>query len=378
MRALAAAAIAAALASPAHATLITLAVTPASTLRAAVATANADSNLANTYDLKLAPGTYLNDFAPTITRPMVIEGTSGAASTILKATVPLPNSKGILLTIASLTVRGLTLTGAAISNALGGNGAAIRDQIGTGGSPKNGTLTVLNSVFRGNQEGILTGGSGGQEHVVVSGSRFLDNGNPNQATFQHGLYVNSAASVLVSESTFCGQLIGHNVKVRSAVTRITGASSYEGVLGPGCTRAGTASRGIDVPNGGVLTMSNDHLFQGPLSQNSAMFAYGEEGVTQPVNSALLTNVGFSSTSGGTGIQWYGGANPCTLSNVSFAGLSRTQAPVGCAVPAPVAVASLAAVQAAPVAVDEPGSLTLLAGAAAAFALVRWRRRRTGA
>src|SRR6188472_810327 len=123
--------------TPADAALITLDVTPASTLRAAVARANLDINPLNSYDLRLAPGTYLNDFPATIVRPMIIEGTAGAASTTLKATVPLPNQKGILYTVSSLLVRGLTFTGAAISNALGGNGAGIRDQIGTGGSDPN-------------------------------------------------------------------------------------------------------------------------------------------------------------------------------------------------------------------------------------------------
>src|SRR3954468_13816462 len=92
--------------NPAQAGVITLSVNQAgggdfTSLKAAVAAANADGNLGHLYHIDLAAGTYLNDFAPSITRPMEIFG-AGAASTVLKATQALPNQKGILHTIASL------------------------------------------------------------------------------------------------------------------------------------------------------------------------------------------------------------------------------------------------------------------------------------
>src|SRR5690348_13912238 len=79
-------------AGPAYAGLITLNVNQGgggdyTSLTAAVAAANVDKNLANDYTIQLAPGTYTNDFAETILRPMSIFG-AGAASTILQATVP--------------------------------------------------------------------------------------------------------------------------------------------------------------------------------------------------------------------------------------------------------------------------------------------------
>jgi hypothetical protein len=121
---------------------------------AAVAVANADVSAGNYYKIRVAPGTYTNDF-PVVTRPMTIEvDPSGAGSPVLlKATVPLPKQKGIILTFASLTVDGLTFSGAMIDNSSGGNGAGIRDQNTAGGA----ALTVRNSVFSENQEGILTG-----------------------------------------------------------------------------------------------------------------------------------------------------------------------------------------------------------------------------
>src|SRR3954462_4641619 len=91
---------------PSQAGLITVSVAPGG-LGAAVAAANADLDLGNTYRLNLAAGTYLNEYA-NVRRPMEIVG-AGAAATVLQSTSDLPNQKGIIHTTASLLVQGLTL-----------------------------------------------------------------------------------------------------------------------------------------------------------------------------------------------------------------------------------------------------------------------------
>jgi hypothetical protein len=159
------------------------------TISAAVAAADADTDLGNYYDIQVMPGTYMNDF-PYVTRPMTIEvdPSSAGGSVVLDATVALPNEKGIILTVASLTVNGLTFTGAQIDNSLGGNGAGIRDQDTSPGA----TLKILNSTFTGNQEGVLTGPSQDQTVTVMNSSFVNNNGNPDIDFFQHGLYVGQA------------------------------------------------------------------------------------------------------------------------------------------------------------------------------------------
>jgi hypothetical protein len=69
----------------------------------AVAAANADPDPSDSYVINLALGTYLNDFPDPIIRPMTIQTDPAfaPARAVLKATVPLPNQKGILLTFAS-------------------------------------------------------------------------------------------------------------------------------------------------------------------------------------------------------------------------------------------------------------------------------------
>jgi hypothetical protein len=117
----------------------------------------------------VAAGIYTNDFT-NVTRPMTIEASGGRVA--LLANGALLQDKGIIVTTSSLTVKGLTLQGAAISDALGGNGAGIRDQ-STGAT----TLRVENTTFLNNQDGILTGGSGNQETVEIIGSSFIGNGS---------------------------------------------------------------------------------------------------------------------------------------------------------------------------------------------------------
>ena len=117
------------------------------TISAAVTFADGDTDLSHSYDIRVAPGTYTNDFSR-VTRPMTIEvDPSNSGTVLLLATVPPPNLKGIILSTSSLTVRGLTFQGAAISDNLGGNGAGIRDQVPEGTVA---SLIVDSCTFTGN------------------------------------------------------------------------------------------------------------------------------------------------------------------------------------------------------------------------------------
>lgn len=298
------------------------------TISAAVSAADADSNAKTYYDIQVAPGTYINDFS-VVTRPMTIEVDPRRAGNhvLLEATVSLPNQKGIILTVASLTVDGLTFKGAMIDNSLGGNGAGIRDQ-NTAGSA---TLMVRNSVFTNNQEGILTGDDIG-ETITVTNSKFENNGNPDQNHFQHSLYVNHAGRLTVTDSLFCGQLIGHDIKSRALVTRIENNQIYdgEGYAAVGC-RAGSSSFAIDIPEGGDAAISGNRIFQGPATQNNKMVAYGEEGLPFGNNRLSLSNNVFINTApNATGIY-----DPkCVLvqlTNNTFQSVATPVNPSGCAV-----------------------------------------------
>jgi hypothetical protein len=262
------------------------------TIGDAVTAANGDPDLGNYYVINVMPGTYLNDFAE-VTRPMTISSDPAfpGQRAILKATVPLPNEKGIILTFASLRVRGLIFEGARIADSLGGNGAGIRDQQ-TGPSAR---LVVEGSIFLNNQEGILQGDDL-DETITIVNSRFVNNGNPDTNYFQHGVYIDSAASLSVTNSLFCGQLIGHNIKSRAMMTTVSNNQIYDGAAGPAPCRVGSSSLAIDVPNGGAATIAGNQLIQGPASQNHKIVDYGEEGLIYPNdNSLVVTDNNFVNT-----------------------------------------------------------------------------------
>ena len=260
---------------------------------------------------------------------MTIEAPTPRSQVLLLATVPPPNLKAIIWTDSSLTVNGLTFQGAAISSSDGGNGAGIRDQSNTATS-----LVIENSRFLGNQEGILTGSDSGQtfaETVIITNSQFINNGNPDPNVFQHALYVGDAGSLRVSNSLFCGQLLGHDVKSRALSTTVQNSTMYIGAAAPpgsrdydaGCTMPGSTSIGVDTPNGGNAHLIGDALIQGPANQNGALVSYGEEGLhSSGANTFAISDSTFTSTANGLAIQELPTClAPVTLTNDMFTGTS---------------------------------------------------------
>jgi len=259
---------------------------------------------------------------------MTIEAATPRSQVLLLATVPPPNLKAIIWTDSSLTVNGLTFEGAAISSSDGGNGAGIRDQSNTATS-----LVVENSRFVGNQEGILTGSDSGQtfaETVIITNSQFINNGNPDPNAFQHALYVGDAGSLRVSNSLFCGQLLGHDVKSRALSTTVQNSTMYIGAAASpsspdyynaGCTTPGSTSIGVDIPNGGNAHLVGDALIQGPANQNGALVSYGEEGLhSSDGNTFAISDSAFTSTANGLAIQELPTClAPVTLTNDMFTG-----------------------------------------------------------
>jgi hypothetical protein len=294
----------------------------------AAAAANADTDLNNYYVINVAPGTYQNDF-PEVTRPMAIQVDPAQAGqqVLLQATIPLPNQKGIILTFASLRVNGLTFIGANIANSLGGNGAGIRDQNTADGA----TLTVENSIFVGNQEGILTGYDS-SETITIVNSRFINNGNPDPNYFQHALYVNNAGSLTVTDSLFCGQLIGHNIKSRALITTVTNNRIYDGQAddADGCG-PGSSSFAIDMPEGGIVTISGNQLIQGAASPNYKLVVYGEEGLSYSNNSLSVSNNSFINFAPNATGVYDPYCVPAILTNNTFQGVPTPVNPASCAV-----------------------------------------------
>jgi hypothetical protein len=352
---LAAVAVGLLVAAPAHAITLTVGDAATPTLSDAANFANQDANPNTTYDILIPAGTYINSFA-NVTRPMTIEALGGSVTLkydSLGGTVPLQGDKGIITTTSSLTVKGITFQGAQIADGLGGNGAGIRDQ-STGAT----TLRVEGSSFIGNQDGILTAGSGNQETVQIINSQFLDNGSGTGQT--HALYVGDALSLLVQNSTFCGTLEGHDIKSRAMSTTVQGSKVFDGATGPGCANAGTTSYGIEFPNGGTAQILDTEITQGGATHNSTMVSYGAEGLPYANNSLFVGNTSFvSSGVNAVGIQALNTTSGCQLSNPTFSGVNTEFTP-------PTFCTTSTTPPDGPVAVPEPQSLWLLLTAALGF------------
>jgi len=139
-----------------------------------------------------------------------------------------------------------------------GNGAGIRLE-GTG-------LTVRNSVFRDNDEGILTGANANSD-IVVETSEFSANGDG--AGQAHNIYVGAVRSFTLRNSASHHAKVGHNVKSRAKTNFILYNRIYDGA-------DGTASYEVDLPNGGEAYLIGNTIQQGPQTENSTIVSYGAE------------------------------------------------------------------------------------------------------
>ena len=141
-------------------------------------------------------------------------------------------------------VRGITFTGAHASEH---NGAGIRAE-GT-------NLTVEDSRFIDNEEGILSGANAGST-IIVRGSVFQGNGICIEDC-AHGIYVGRIERLRIEDSEFFNQHIGHHIKSRALRTEIIGNIIRDGTTG-------TASYLIDIPIGGSVLISGNHLKKGRM------------------------------------------------------------------------------------------------------------------
>ncbi|WP_341892059.1 right-handed parallel beta-helix repeat-containing protein, partial [Variovorax sp. YR752] len=183
------------------------------------------------------------------------------------------------------------------------NGAGIRAEHG-------GTLTIRNSGFFDNENGIL-GGDGSASSVVIDGSEFARNGYGDGYT--HNIYIGQAARLSVSNSFFHEARIGHNLKSRAKENRIENSYFMDGPTG-------TASYLVDFPNGGAVYLRGNLFHKGPNADNSTAIAYGAEGLKWTTNTLqMVHNTVVITRSGGSFISAPSGTQSVTLTANLFAG-----------------------------------------------------------
>ena len=242
------------------------------TIAAAVSAASAG----DTIDVQA--GTYNNDFL-TIQQNLTLQAVNGEV--VMTATQDPPDGKAIIDEGGpgiNIAINGFDISGAVVPD---NNGAAIRYE--------GGNLSLTNDYFHNNQEGLL-GAADPNGSITINHSEFAFNGDGSGYT--HNIYVGNIASFTITDSYVHDANVGHEIKSRAENNTITDNRIFD--------NNSTASYSIDLPNGGNATIANNVIEQGPNSQNPFIFAYGEEGQSNPgtnvsisgntiVNDDLATN-----------------------------------------------------------------------------------------
>jgi hypothetical protein len=185
--------------------------------------------------------------------------------------------KAIFITAGNdITVRRITFAAARV---IYHNGAGIRAE--------GANLTVEDSRFLDNENGILAGGPPSSV-VRIIGSTFRGNGSCEGAC-AHGLYVGFAIAALVVQGcSFTDTRIAHHIKSRARTTIIVGNRIEDGA-------GGTSSYLINVPNGGNVLIQGNLLQKGRRSDNpAAAISIGEEGASNPAETIIIRGNRFTS------------------------------------------------------------------------------------
>lgn len=227
---------------------------------AAAAAATQDGDV-----VQVMAGTYTNDFV-SVHHSITLQAVGGMVNMV--ATVDPPNGKGIVDQYADLVVDGFGFFGAQVPDR---NGAGIRSN--------NGSLTVRNSLFVSNQDGILAGADANAT-IDIESSEFAYNGAGDG--YSHNIYVGAVKQFTVNNSYFHDSIVGHEIKSRALSTTITTSRIMDGPNGSG-------SYDIDLPNAGRALINGNTIEKGPRTENQAIIHFGGESTPYP--GSKLTIIG---------------------------------------------------------------------------------------
>ena len=199
--------------------------------------------------VSVSAGTYVNDFATIRTRITLVS--VGGPATML-ATVPSPNARALLTVTTDATIDGFVFTGARTAD---GTAAGLRYE--------GGALVVRNSLFSGNQNGLLAlpdpNGT-----ILIQASEFARNGNNDGLSYN--VNVGAVKALTIQNSYIHDAAGGSEVKSRALATSISGSRIQD--------QAGASGYAIDLPNGGAATIQNNTIQKGAASTTAAAIRFG--------------------------------------------------------------------------------------------------------
>lgn len=220
--------------------------------------------------VEIDAGLYERDVAVWRQNRLTLRGVGGRAH--LAADGQAAREKGIWVIAGDeVTVEGIEFSGARVYDR---NGAGIRFE-GRG-------LTVRDSYFHDNENGILTGHDP-ESDILVEYSEFARNGHGDG--YSHNIYVGKARSFTLRYSYVHHARIGHNVKTRARTNRIL----YNRIMDE---TAGNSSYLVDLSNGGTAVLIGNLLHQGRNTDNPAAISYAAEGAHFDAGALFVINNSF--------------------------------------------------------------------------------------
>ncbi len=149
------------------------------------------------------------------------------------------------------------------------SGCTVPDKNGAGIRLEGQGLRVTRCYFHHNENGILAS-TISVAKIVIEHTEFAWNGYGDG--YSHNLYINHADTLLFRYNYSHHAVVGHELKSRAHVNLILyNRFSNEAT--------GTASRCIDLPNGGTALIMGNVIHQGPLATNNNVVGFGLEGLT---------------------------------------------------------------------------------------------------
>ncbi len=216
---------------------------------AAAAAAARDGDL-----VEIAAGDYVGDVAHWTQTDLTLRGVGGRPH--LQAAGRHSEGKGIwVISGDNVLVENIEFSGARVPHE---NGAGIRFE--------GRRLTVRNSFFHDNENGILTSNRG-DGVVVIEFSEFARNGAGDGYT--HNMYIGHSASFVLRGSYSHDVRVGHLVKSRAAVNQIL----YNRLTDE---ETGSSSYNVDMPDGGRALVLGNVMQQGSRTENPAMVSFAAE------------------------------------------------------------------------------------------------------
>lgn len=159
------------------------------------------------------------------------------------------------------------------------SGAKVPDKNGAGIRQEGRHLTVRNSVFHHNENGILAGKNADSD-ILIEYSEFQENGAGDGQS--HNIYIGNVRELVLRFNIFRGARIGHNIKSRASRNIIEYNIIRDGLNG-------TASYQVDLPNGGYSVLIGNSIQQGQFAENYTLVAYGMEGLKNSDNRLHLAS-----------------------------------------------------------------------------------------